>query len=108
MIGSCFFGCNKAQQVWQSAGLWQLICNEFEVAEGASELILKLLNVLDQNSKSNFVAVLWCLWRKRNDVVWNSTEKPVNLALHDARLLASDLLQHHSPKHQRRSDMETQ
>lgn len=74
-------------EVWNAAGIWNLIRSEFDVVEGVSELIFKLLEVLDQNIKPDFAVVMWCLWRRRNKMVWNSEEMPVNFALHDARMV---------------------
>lgn len=64
------FGCPKAQQVWNTSGIWSKIRNEYEATEGAPELIFRLLDVFDQNTGIDlFAAVMWCLWRHRNEVV---------------------------------------
>jgi hypothetical protein len=68
--------------------LWNLICNDYEQAEGVKELFFQLLDKLNNEDIITFSAVLWCLWKRpRNDIVWKSTEKPVRLALHEANSL---------------------
>ncbi|KAL5133002.1 hypothetical protein HKD37_03G006390 [Glycine soja] len=33
------------------------------------------------NPSGKIVAVLWCLWHRRNEKLWNGVEKPINICL---------------------------
>lgn len=80
-----FFGCSKAQQVWEAIGLWDQIGPDFEEAEGANELFFKLLEHLQTDAQTDLAAGIWCFWRRRNDKAWNSSEKLVVVVVHDAK-----------------------
>lgn len=95
-----FFGFYKAQQVWEAAALWNLISTDFLQAESASELFFKLLEQLDDDAKTDFAAVIWCLWRQRNDMVWNSNDRPIRLAIHEAKSLIAAWQFHRKPAQQ--------
>lgn len=64
-----FFGCPKAREVWEASNLWELICDDFEVAEGMNDLLFKLLEIFDSNTRTDLAAIIWCLWGRRNDKV---------------------------------------
>jgi hypothetical protein len=51
------------------AGLWDVVNNLSTSAVGFSELIFSALTVLEGAKKQDFVMMLWCLWRRRNDKV---------------------------------------
>lgn len=107
--GTSFFGCSKAQEVWNAAGLWSKISAAYDNAEGAVELIFSLLETLDQTSKSGFAAVFWAVWRRRNDQVWNTVVWPAAAVLYEATVLVHGWQQcREQQPHQRRQQVPTQ
>lgn len=75
-----FFGCSKAQQVWEAMGLWESIAPDFEIAEGAVDLFFKLLDNFNSDAKIDLAAGLWCIWKLRNDC-----DRSIVAALHEVR-----------------------
>ncbi|KAK2434249.1 hypothetical protein QL285_019418 [Trifolium repens] len=80
-----FFGCEKAQEIWEEAGLWYLIEGMFETADGFVSLFFKLLDLLSQHLVFQFVSALWCIWKRRNQNIWEDIELQPSVSFQLAR-----------------------
>ncbi|KAK2404967.1 hypothetical protein QL285_054266 [Trifolium repens] len=80
-----FFGCEKAQEIWEEAGLWYLIEGMFETADGFVSLFFKLLDLLSQHLVFQFVSALWCIWKRRNQKIWEDMELQPSVSFQLAR-----------------------
>jgi len=69
-----FFSCQKAQEVWEIASLWGMISGEFGTADGFKSLFFHMLEQLEQDQLIAFVTGLWCIWKRRNDKIWEDKE----------------------------------
>jgi hypothetical protein len=69
-----FFGCVKAQETWEVAGLWPQIAGLFESANGFVSFFFHLLQLLSQNEIILFVASLWSIWKRRNQKIWENID----------------------------------
>lgn len=79
-----FIGCEAAKQVWQVAGLWDIIMEAVAVSNFA-ECIFQLLCRCSKQKCHDIAMILWCLWRRRNDKVWEGEMKDVQMAVYLAR-----------------------
>jgi hypothetical protein len=70
-----FFGCEKAKEIWEEAGLWSIIDGLIDTAEGFVTLFFQLLLQLSQHQIINLVLGLWCIWKRRNEKLWEDVEQ---------------------------------
>ncbi|KHN43835.1 hypothetical protein glysoja_039082 [Glycine soja] len=71
-------------QVWTCSNTWHHVSPIIADAESLNDCIFSLLRTLDGDQIANVASVLWCLWQRRNDNVWNNVEKPPQLSLNMA------------------------
>jgi hypothetical protein len=71
--------------VWQAAGLWGKIEEVAGSAASFADCIFSLLCRLTSNMRNDMAMMLWCLWRRRNDKVWEGDVKPIVMAVQLAR-----------------------
>jgi hypothetical protein len=69
-----FFGCVKAQETWEVAGLWPQIEGLFESANGFVSFFFHLLHLLSQNEIILFVASLWSIWKRQDKKIWENID----------------------------------
>jgi hypothetical protein len=69
-------------------GLWEVVSNLSETVTLFFELVFSVLAALEEVRKCDFAMMLWCLWKPRNDKVWEGLQQPVLLSIQ----LARDLL----------------
>jgi len=69
-----FFGCNKVEEVWVEAGLWNFIQDKLEIADGFVDLFFQLLELLYHDSLHMFAMTMWCIWKRRNEKLWDDVE----------------------------------
>jgi hypothetical protein len=60
---------NQAKEVWQQAGMWDIINRLDEIVTGIKAFVFTALTTLDEMRKCDFVMLLWCLWKHINDKV---------------------------------------
>ncbi|GAU39798.1 hypothetical protein TSUD_219730 [Trifolium subterraneum] len=83
-----FFGCNKVEEVWAEARLWSFIRDKLEIADGFVALFFQLLELLSQHNLHMFAMTMWCIWKRRNDKLWNGIETRPTVSI----MLACDSL----------------
>ena len=80
-----FFGCEKLEPVWSAAYLWHVIRENLEIADRFVSLFFQLLDFLQHEQLLSFVMTLWCIWKRRNDKLWNDIETQPRISLQTAR-----------------------
>ncbi|MCH89622.1 ribonuclease H protein, partial [Trifolium medium] len=83
-----FFGCSYVEQVWIAAGLWQQILYWLHRVDDFKGMIFAVLSGETVQTCQQFAMVLWCLWKRRNEKVWEDRVKPISTSLK----LAMDML----------------
>jgi ribonuclease HI len=80
-----FIGCEEVKTVWRTAGLWDLIAETVADAASFADCFFSLLCRLTADECKDIAMILWCIWRRRNDKVWDGELKPVSIAIQLAR-----------------------
>jgi len=80
-----FIGCEEAKNVWRTAGMWELIENVAVIADIFVDCIFSLLCRLSVHQCNDMAMMLWCLWRRRNDKVWDGELKRIHIVVQLAR-----------------------
>lgn len=68
MSGNAFFSCEKAKEIWQVVGLWQLIRPKADAAKGFTKCLLDLLQHLHQTDMNKLA--LSCRKFGKNVTTW--------------------------------------
>lgn len=80
-----FIGCVAAKQVWIEAGLWDVIAAGIDAATGLASHLFTVFCRLQNHLCRDIAAVLWCIWRRRNDKVWEDEVQNACMAVQLAR-----------------------
>jgi hypothetical protein len=80
-----FFGCNKVEEVWAEVGLWNFIRDRLKIANGFIDLFFQLLELLSQQNLHMFAMTLWCIWKRRNEKLWNDVDIRPDVSVRLAR-----------------------
>ena len=83
-----FSTCEKAKQIWILAKLWDVIQDRFETTESFNDLIFNLLEQL-QPHETNQLAILWCIWKIRNQKIWENVDPSPSIVVLTIRLVAT-------------------
>ncbi|CAN1800986.1 Putative ribonuclease H protein At1g65750 [Linum perenne] len=67
-----FVTCDVAMDCWRSAELGEEIRQLWEEEGSLERWVWRVLNTWEDGKISKWAAVLWALWRERNQRVWNS------------------------------------
>lgn len=67
-----FFCCDQVKSVWTEVGIWHTISSHIQSFESAQEMIFNMLHTLPTHQKSIFATTLWCIWKRRNDKIWEA------------------------------------
>ncbi|MCH82487.1 RNA-directed DNA polymerase (Reverse transcriptase), partial [Trifolium medium] len=73
-----FIGCHKAKLVWEGAGLWNMIENLTQNALSFNDLIFSVFKQQQQHVIIDTIMMLWCLWKRRNEKIWENAEQLVH------------------------------
>lgn len=49
--------------------------------EGYRESVFHILASLPDDQRCRFAMMIWCLWKRRNEKVWEGIEKPAQISL---------------------------
>lgn len=79
-----FFECQCAEAVWRASGLWNDIQSMVMEAEGFKASFFKILDLLQEGPRKCFVMMLWCLWKRKNERLWENVSKPVHFSIQAA------------------------
>lgn len=71
--------------MWQEAGLLRTARTAMSTAASMRDCLFHLLQTLNDDRKDNSVMVIWALWRRRNDKVWEGVLQPVKQVANRAR-----------------------
>jgi len=66
------FHCPFAVQDWQLAGLWYTVMTTIHGNISAEATIFSILQTLHTELQQKFAAVLWSLWKHRNNKLWHN------------------------------------
>lgn len=64
-------GCPAVTLVWVEAGLWQSVDRLAGEVDSFRELIFKLLKDSPSHTSDQILVLLWRIWSRRNDILWN-------------------------------------
>ncbi|CAN0888737.1 Transposon TX1 uncharacterized 149 kDa protein [Linum grandiflorum] len=70
-----FLECSTATRCWEVAGLRSIITDSMDRVTSIDEWLFDLLTRISSNQVSDLVAVLWGIWKERNDRVWQHQSK---------------------------------
>jgi ribonuclease HI len=65
-----FLDCAYAVSCWKEVNLWNKLEHKIHQSGSFSSIIFAILVDLDAELQARFVAVLWSLWRTRNECLW--------------------------------------
>jgi len=80
-----FFECHKVEEVWVAAGLWNFIKDKLKTADGFVDLFFQLFNRLAQENLHMFAMTMWCIWKRRNEKLWNDVDTRPEVSVRLAR-----------------------
>ncbi|MCH83726.1 ribonuclease H protein [Trifolium medium] len=64
----------KAKQVWEGAGLWDIIEALINNVASLNDLIFTIFRSQPQKKVLEIVMMLWCLWKRRNKKIWEDKD----------------------------------
>nr|KYP45089.1 Putative ribonuclease H protein At1g65750 family [Cajanus cajan] len=79
-----FFGCQTAESIWMTFGLWPSTNAYIDNGEDFKDTIFSLISNLHHDIACKVIIILWSIWRNRNDKVWSDTTTPPGIAVHKA------------------------
>ena len=80
-----FFGCNKVEEVWAEARLWNFIHDKLETVDGFVDLFFQLIKLLSHDNVHMFAMTMWCIWKHRNEKLWEDVETRPTISVRLAR-----------------------
>ncbi|GAU47271.1 hypothetical protein TSUD_280940 [Trifolium subterraneum] len=73
-----FTDCANAILCWKEVNLWQSLEHQFLQSGSFSSIIFSIISSMEETKQSLFAAVLWSIWRARNECIWeNKQANPV-------------------------------
>lgn len=68
--------------MWKASDLWHDIGHVINNAEDyKSCFFFEILSLLQENTRNCFVLMIWGLWKRRNDKVWDNVTKPIQVSI---------------------------
>jgi len=80
-----FIGCEEAKRVWREAWLWDKINNNSATANSLTECVFSLFCSCYEQVCSDIAIMLWYIWRRRNNKVWEAEQQSVRTTIQMAR-----------------------
>lgn len=69
-----FFGCQKSRQVWEAAGMLEVVDAAVQMTNNYKETVFQLLKNSDEQRKTTAAMLLWSIWKRRNEKLWNNND----------------------------------
>lgn len=66
--------CEEIRCCWMEVGIWDVINPSLDLCENFVQFFFGLCAKLSDGNHKIFCMVLWSLWRKRNDKVWEGKD----------------------------------
>ncbi|KAI3769267.1 hypothetical protein L6452_00368 [Arctium lappa] len=66
-----FVGCPYVSPVWTEATLGNVIDNMIDTTDSFSALVFRFLKENPHPVGDRFLMILWSVWHRRNDILWN-------------------------------------
>lgn len=73
------------EEVWAKTRFWYFINDKFETADDFVEIFFKLREQLAQENLHMFDMTMWCIWKRRNEKLWNNVDTRPALTIRLAR-----------------------
>lgn len=80
-----FVGCGNAKEVWMTVGLWDSLSHFMANAMDFASFFFDIIQNWQQYNVLDFVMMLWCISKRRNEKVWEDVEKHVCYSVQLAR-----------------------
>jgi hypothetical protein len=81
------FLCPHNMACWQQEGLWNHINAGLNISNNIVDILLSILHNLNQEQQANFSVLLWSIWKRRNNKVWNNISETNTTVCERARHL---------------------
>nr|KYP35971.1 Putative ribonuclease H protein At1g65750 family [Cajanus cajan] len=85
-----FFECVEAKDIWAASGFWPKISQIIADSDGIQQAIFQLLQCLSPSEALDLLCLMWGIWRKRNDILWNNKVTPSHTVIFLARQRISE------------------
>ncbi|CAJ2636477.1 unnamed protein product [Trifolium pratense] len=66
------FSCTRSIQCWQQAGLWAHIGTGLVANNNIAENLFSILHRLNKDQQELFCVLVWSIWKRRNNKVWEN------------------------------------
>ncbi|KAJ9556786.1 hypothetical protein OSB04_011400 [Centaurea solstitialis] len=73
-----FVGCPTTTPVWIETGIWTDINSLLGEVNSFTELGFRLLRNWPKIIGDQFIMILWSMWHRRNDIIWNDGPRDPN------------------------------
>lgn len=82
--------CPTVRPIWQEAGFWNVIDEKSNIVNSFHELTFGFLNENTGLLGERFLMILWSIWYRRNDILWNNGPREASLVVRRANQIFSD------------------
>ncbi|XVF41286.1 hypothetical protein PTKIN_Ptkin01aG0268300 [Pterospermum kingtungense] len=89
-----FLTCNCAKECWAEANLQHMVDSFVPNADSFAEWVSRMLNGCSDEEAGKVVAILWGIWRNRNDLVWRGAARLAQIIVFSAIHFLCDWLQY--------------
>jgi hypothetical protein len=72
-------------ELWEAAGLWSTIETLINTVLNFNDFILTAFRSQSQQIVIVIIMMLWCLWRRRNEKLWEDKEHQIQVSIQQAR-----------------------
>ncbi|KAJ1417272.1 hypothetical protein SESBI_16697 [Sesbania bispinosa] len=90
MQEEAFGSKGRSIECWKVADMWQSMKRTVLASEGFRETAFQLLGALQNHQKHMFVMMLWSLWKRRNENIWEGTQRTIRDTVNHAKEAISD------------------
>jgi hypothetical protein len=82
-----FFICHKKVQCWQHTGLWLTVTKGIDINKTVADNLFSIMQRLDTVQQELFNAMLWSIWKRINNQVWDNAIETNQTVCDRARVL---------------------